>query len=418
MIQVTDEQKNKTPEKIEEEIKMESAIERVRKTKEYKEQVAKGVDVEALIEAVKQTPRFKKYGKTDATEYSIYMSVVIPAYDAGEPFDEELMILSGHDRYGNDPKFPTSFVALRKNKQFCNVGIFDVNSIKVPCKCRVIGNVRSNDYGVSVTPASGGITRVESIGFDVVQAALSKVSIGVKAWDKLEDLLSDGKKQATVCFRAPIGGAKTIDIWLKNEQTGKNEISGFYRVLTGDQRNPEQMHPTLQMGLDYPGGYDVYANLIRQRYGSPIYRIEDFDEICADANELATKEEQSSFVRDLIVGREVFAIVDVWQNKPGRDGKRYITGNAAFIMEVIPEPTQSTIGEDTPPKPARTTTSTENPYVEPLVNACMTMDKDPQWVPVEKCRKIAEIPDEVTDQMVHEISKRASQIWTLRKKNE
>ncbi len=396
---------------------MEEPIERVRKTKEYKAQVEKGIDVESLLTEVQKTQRFLKYGKTDATAYSIMMSVVIPVYDVGTPFDEELMVFSSFDKYGNDTKFPTRFVALRKNKTFCTVDIFDVNSIEVPCKCRVVGGLKTNSYGSSVRPSDGGITRVEPVSYETIQTALSKVAIDQKKAYTFEDVLSGVAKGSEIrAVKTTIKNVVSSGIWGEDETTGKRKITGHNPVMMPDQRKPEKLHPMLEMSLDYTGGYDVTAILSRQRFGNPIYKIDEFEDICKDALEIEKPEEQADLIRSVVIGREIFVIMEIWQSKvSGKDDKRFVKGNAMFIMEVIPEAAQATIHVEEEPQPSSSLEHVENPFVEALVKACETLNQDPKFVPVAKAREIASIGADVSDNMVQEMTKRASQVWNERK---
>ena len=131
------------------------------------------------------------------------------------------------------------------------------------------------------------------------------------------------------------------------------------------------------------------------------------------------KDKQIEFVRSGIMGRDVYLIMDVFGNKPGRDDKRYITGSCSFIMEVIPDAAQGTLQVEEEPQPSYSTPSSEhveNPYVEALVQACVPLDQDPKWIPVAKAREIASIGADISDNLVQEMTKRASQVWNERKK--
>jgi hypothetical protein len=403
---------NKTTETRE----MESPIERVRKTPEYKARKEAGVDVEGIIAEAQKTARYIKYGKTDATAYSIMMAAIIPMREPpkGEDFDEELLVFSSHDRYGS--KAPTKFVALRKNKTFCNIVVWDADAIKTPCKCRVVGKSNVSEYGMDVQPIEGGISAVEPKTFPELQTALQKIAIVNRQMNKLEDLLSTGVKSETRAFRATIGGVRAIDVWSEKGADGKSQRVGALQMLSLDERAPARLHPTMQFKLDYTGGYEVYVNLNRQHCGNPVYQIEDFESFCVDAMEIESKEEQVNLVRSGVIGREVFLIMDVFGNKVGREDKKYITGTASFIMEVLPEASQGTLQVEEEPKPSSSSGSSDLDKVEAIVSACVVLNKDPQWVPVAKAREIASIGAEVSDSLVQQMTKRASQIWNERKK--
>ncbi|MDD2753935.1 MAG: hypothetical protein PHS80_00270 [Methanothrix sp.] len=396
---------------------MEEPIERVRKSKEYKQRKEAGIDVEALLAAAMETDRYKKY-KSPATRESILMAAIIPMREPpkGEDFDEELVVFSSHDRYGT--KAPTKFVALRKNKTFCNIVVWDADIIKAPCKLRLVGKSTVSEYGMDVQPVEGGISAVTPMTFGELQAILNKVAITAKQWDTLESLVN-GVKSETRAFRSTIGGVRATDVWgAKDAVTGKSSRVGMLPVLSRDERAPARLHPSMQVKLDYTGGFEVYANLNQQHFGSPVYQIEDFEVLCIDAMEqfLDDKDKQIEFVRSGIMGRDVYLIMDVFGNKAGRDDKRYITGSCSFIMEVIPEAAQSTIQTEEEPQPSSSSDHVENPFVEALVQACIPLDQDPKWVPVAKAREIASIGADVSDNLVQEMTKRASQVWNERKK--
>jgi hypothetical protein len=400
---------------------MESPEDKVRASKEYKAAKEKGVDVEALIADAMNTPRYQKF-KSPATRESILKSVIIPAKKqmSGDPFDEELMVIAYHDRYGNDPKFATKFVALRKNKQFCNVSIYDVNSLQVPCKCRVVGVSKTDEYGTTVYPMDNGISKVEDITFDKIAIALNKVAITPGDTQKIEDLLIDGKKSETRAFKTSIYNVSPHDIWEENEQTGKSRVVAHHPPMMGDERNPAVMHPFLKFELGSPERFIVSAVIYQQRYGNPTIQIEDFDAFLEDAMALESSAEQMELLRSCVIDRDVFVVMDVYQKKPGKDNTQYINGSCSFIMEISDDKsltdTRETLQTEEPSPSPSPSGHVENPFVEALVKASIPLDTDPKWIPVAKAREIASIGADVSDNMVQEMVKRASQVWNERKK--
>jgi len=389
-------------------------IEQARQSKEYKERKAAGVDVEALLKAASESDRYNKY-KSPATRLSILMSAIIPLREPpkGEDFDEELLVLAGSDRYGQ--KFPVKFIAMRKNKKFCFINEFDANKFPGPCKCRVVGKSVESAYGMDVTPIDGGISAIEPKTFEEVQKVIQKVQLTTNDWDKLENL-RDGNKNEIAVFRGRIKSVWPIAVFgAKSEQTGKASKVGELDALSPNERSPASLNPTMQIKLDYNGGFEVAANLEQQHHGAPIYQIEDFEALCVDAMELP-KEEQMEFIRSGIVGRDVLLVMNVWGNKETGE-KRYITGSCPFIMEALDMPVndarEQLPTEDKPsPSPSK---KSDLQYVDDIVTACLTLNQDPEWVPVAKARDIASIPAEVSDNMVGEMKKRAAQIWKDKK---
>ena len=386
-------------------------IEKVRLSKEYKQRKEQGVDVEALLAAAQELDRYKKY-KSPATRESILMSAIIPnREDEGEPFDEELLVLGGGDRYGGT--FPVNFIALRKNKKFCFISDFDANKYPVPCKCRVVGKFTDNQYGFTVKSTNGTVSDIEPRSFEDVQKVIQKFQIVHKDWDKLENLCSNGSEIRV--FRGNIAGLKLSGIFKDKVKIGDNA------VLSLNERAPPTLHPTMQIGLESTGGYFVSANLDRQRHGQPLVNIEDFEALCIDAVEQFpdNKDSQLEFVRSGIVGREVLLVMNVYQNKPGKNEKRYITGSCPFIMEALDNVSSTdareTLQTETPSPSPSHEAHAENPFVEALVSSCLTLNQDPAYVPVTKAREIASIGAEVSDNMVQEMTKRASQVWKERK---
>ncbi len=393
---------------------MEDPIERVRKTDEYTVRKEEGVDVEALLSAAMETDRYKKY-KSPATRESILMSAIIPSReDAGTPFDEELLILGGGDRHGGS--FPVNFIALRKNNKFCFVSDFDSNRYPCPCKCRVVGKYTDDQYGFTVKSTHGTVSDVVEKSFEDVQKVIQKYQITHKEWDKIERLCGNGNEIRV--FRGKIAGLRL----LASFQDGKKV--GDCNVLSLNERTPQRLHPTMQISLESSGDLYVAANLDRQRNGNPVYNIEDFEALCVDAMEQFpdNKDSQIEFVRSGIIGREILLVMNVWGNKAGKNDKRYITGSCPFIMEALDIPLTDareklqTEEPSSPPASSSSSGHVENPFVEALVQACVSLDQDPKWVPVAKAREIASIGADVSDNMVQEMTKRASQVWNERKK--
>jgi hypothetical protein len=196
---------------------------------------------------------------------------------------------------------------------------------------------------------------------------------------------------------------------------------GDLPALSLNERAPPRLHPTMQIGLESSGGFYISANLDRQRNGSPVYNITDFEAVCIDAMEEfpENKESQVDFVKSCIVGRDVLLVMNVWGNKPGKNDKRYITGSCPFIMETLPDipltDTRETLQTSEPSHSPSPSGYSENPYVEAIVQACLILNQDPQWVPVAKAREIASIGADVSDNLVQEMTKRASQVWNERK---
>lgn len=391
-------------------IDMEEPIEKVRKSELYRAQKEKGLDVEALMEKAMLNPRYVK-AKAPATHEAMLRNAINPQEDEGKPFDEYLLILGGGDRYGKT--FPCKFIALRQNNKFVFVNDFDANRYPVPCKCRIVGKFTDDKYGFNVNSTRGVVSEIEEKSFEDVQKILQKYQITHKDWDKLERLCENGSEIRV--FRGKIASLRLAGVFNDGAKVGD------LPVLSLNERTPPRLHPTMQIGLESSGGLYVSANLDRQRNGSPVYNLADFEDTCVDAMEQFPEDKtaQLEYLKPAVIDREVIIVMNVWGNKPGKNDKRYITGSCSFMMEALDIPlkdARETLQVEEEFQPSSSSEHVENPYVEALVKSCEVLNQDPKFVPVAKAREIASIGADVSDNLVQEMCKRASQVWNERKK--
>ena len=398
-------------------------IEEVRQSKEYKQAKLKGIDVESIIAKAEQSEQYQKY-QNPRTRRAILISSIKPDPNEpqGDPFDETLLVLGGSDAYGKS--FPVNYVAMRKNGKFITIASFDGDAFPCPCKARVIGVSNDNAYGFSVWASkTGGISEVVELSFDEAQKILVKYSIRPGDKDKIEGI----SNYSVVLFRGIILNVEGIDVWGPKNAEGKSVKVGYLPVMCEDERNPPRLLPTMKILIDCAGyGCSIEARIEHQRHGHPIINVEDFAAICDDASQMEDKQEQIQYVRagmadrEVLIGMRVFGAGYYNQIKQIRGTLCYM----AEINEEIPDTDvreklqtegRSEIEEREALGIDQADGHTESPYVESIVSGCLTLNQDPQYVPVQKARTMAEIGEEVSDTMVREILKRSSQVWSERK---
>jgi len=396
----------------------EELLKEIRTSPEAQKAAILGIDVEKVIAEAQESDRWKKYS-SPATRRSIIMSKLIPAKAAatGDPFDETLLVLGGSDRFQSN--FPVSFIAMRKNKTFCMLTSFDGDAFKCPCKARVVGVSNQTEYGFRVEEGAN-YSEVVELTFDETQKILHKAALQTRDVQKL-DALKETSKNEIAIIRGVISTVNGRDVWgPKSKETGKSQKVGILPVLSPDERTPAIMRPTMGIKIDGAGsGFEITGFFDQQHHGAPVIQIEDFSAICEDAMGEPKKEDQISYVRSGIAGRNIIIGMNVFKNQEYRE-KRYIEGTIHFIMEVNPtivmSDTRETLQTGAPPGDTNTPAQSETPNVEALIAWCLPLSQDPEYVPVAKVRSTLEIGDEISDAMVREIIKRASQVYQDRTK--
>jgi len=395
----------------------------IKNTKEYAECVKAGRDAEKIIADAMQSERYQKY-KSEATRLSILKAALIKTVTSeldGDPFDETVMIFGGADQYGS--KRPVNFLALKKDKTFVKITAWDSGLVEAPCKCRIQG-VYDAKWN-SVTPLENGISEVVPADMETCQKALMKVAISVKDIDKLESLV----KYNVYAFTGAIQWVNPTPVFADGRKTGENAL------LADNENVPPRKHVTAGISIDSRNsGFSITLHLDRQRVGSPVVEIEDFEALAIDAVESFPGEpkRQCSVLRDGITGRDIIAIGSVngikeQTPKNGGDPICYINASCAFIMEanssIKPAPAPK-LADYTPEEypdvidPVDTSLSPEQKIVADIVTFACVNNQDPTFIPTDKVRSIAKIGAEYDDNLIGEFKKAAGLAWNAKKKEE
>ena len=106
--------------------------------------------------------------------------------------------------------------------------------------------------------------------------------------------------------------------------------------------------------------------------------------------------------------------------KESKDGdKLYIHVATPFSMQVlsgVPDNSpREKLVQDHEVEPEVTANKKTDKYIQAFVTFGLANNEDPQWIPFEKARKIAEIPDEIPDAIIHEIKMKASALYKEQK---
>jgi len=384
-------------------------LELLKATNEYKKAVESGKDVNALISEAQQSPRYQKY-KSPNTRLSILRAALAPkAEPEGDPFDEVLFVFAGGDGFGT--KRPINFIAMRKDRSFVEVVSWDSEQFQVPCKCRVTGGIVTNQYGTKVNIAS--ISDVEPKTLEDCQKALQKSALSIKHISELTDL---GKFEIHA-FRGSIRYVSAEAVFADGKKVGEHP------VWCDTENNPPKKHFVGAFSLEGgESGFGINLHVERQRVGKPIIAIDDLFPLAEDAvsEKPDSPKDQASFVQEGVFGREVLALGRVSSVKESKDGdKLYIHVATPFIMQVlsgVPDNSpREKLVQDHEVEPEVTANKKTDKYIHAFVTFGLANNEDPQWIPFEKARRIAEIPDEIPDAIIHEIKMKASALYKEQK---
>lgn len=126
------------------------------------------------------------------------------------------------------------------------------------------------------------------------------IEVAIPAWelDKHYDEQDEGRAVVVV---------GRIDRVVPRTRFEDREPVGQWPVLTKDEREDEEnYYPTMEIVMKMDGGI-VRCRIIleKQRYGRPIYHVEDLEELCKEALESNDPLEQAQFLSDALSGRWV-----------------------------------------------------------------------------------------------------------------
>ena len=236
------------------------------------------------------------------------------------------LLVGMYDVYGF--RAPIRFILARKSGEhivFSNFGthLKDGTEITVPSVAEV--SLKADDYGYRVL--EGKFTLVEP---KKVAEMLNEVAVSPS------DITEDYVNRAVV-----VKGV--IARILPRTMFDNGEPVGHYPVLTKDAREDGQMWPTMEILLEREDVKRVRVTLERQRYGTPIYALEDLHDLCEEAISIEDPTEQAQFLQDAMQGREIIVcgVVRSYNKTRTASGEDIdyidITAGGLYELEVVEE---------------------------------------------------------------------------------
>ncbi len=242
-----------------------------------------GIDAKSVIRERLETLK-KKY--STRTIVSLAAAAIRREIERKSAKSVKGLLVGMYDVYGF--RAPVRFILARKNGEhivFSNFGthLRDGTEITAPSFAEV--SLNSDDYGYRIV--EGVFTPVEpaKIVEKLREVAISPV-----------DITEEHENRAVVV-------AGRIARVLPRTMFDSGEPVGHYPVMTKDER--EDWHPTMEILLEREEYKRIRVILERQRYGRPVYCIEDFLELCEDALSVEDPTEQAQFLQDALQGRDI-----------------------------------------------------------------------------------------------------------------
>lgn len=130
------------------------------------------------------------------------------------------------------------------------------------------------------------------------------------------------------------------------EQIGDEwQVTERYDVVQSDERGKPVPH--VQISLDRDDRTVVRGEIDKQRYGTPLLEVEDFEALAVDALDMGGPQEQSNFLQDALQGREVIFVGQVFKYDEATTSddelRKYVNMSLSAIIETDLDEAQQTV---------------------------------------------------------------------------
>jgi len=252
-----------------------------------------GVDVREIIKQM-----VEKFGEkySEKTVYTKCRAEIRRAVKKASATTVKGLIAGCYDVSGF--RFPIRFILARKSGEhvvFSNFGMHVNNKeIIVPSLAEV--QLEEGDYGYTLVDGSFKPVKPESVGEKLVEVAVPVQEID-EHYDEHDE-------------RSPVVIVGKIASVVPRTRFEEKEPVGYHPVQCPDEREPEpeQYYPVMEILLERHEHVRCRVILEKQRYGRPIYLIEDLHLLCDDASQLSDPVEQAQYVSDGLEGRWIVVV--------------------------------------------------------------------------------------------------------------
>jgi len=289
----------------------------------------KGIEVEEIVKRLceKYSPRYKE--KTILTKIRAELRNRIRIADAKKV---KVVIAGSRDRYGKN--YPIRIAGLRPDGKHVEISSWSYDSVKYKNSTVELPVPSIATVAVIENEEYGSLNLIEIVDYKMLRrkelmAFLEKVAV------KPSELSKNDEKRVVV-IKGTIRGVYPATNFVDGEP------SGDLPVLSEDQRDKPNLHPTMQIWLEADGETRTRLVLERPRYSKPFYDITDFKLLCEDArNSMESHLEQCEYVQSGIEGDQVYAVGIVTRYHKDRDAQgnpvNYVDIGVSAIYEIAEE---------------------------------------------------------------------------------
>lgn len=279
----------------------------------YIEAVSNGVDVEKVV--LEHIDKWKRF--TLKTAIAFAKSELTKKIQSKNDTALTGITVGQYDKY--DMKLPVTFPLLSSDGNHTRLVSFDSNKIPEPSRVELKVRLNGNYNNYMITD----IIKIEPIGDrNKIIEKLMRVAVNV------------GDLDFSKLQRNDVKVVRGVINWVNPASKWKDHVrDGSFDVFLSTEDTEKRFVPVIDVTLQKNGNNSVVVQLVRQRFGKPVYEITDLNELCqAAVAETQDPIEQAKIVKAGLSGRNVVAIGEVSSLKEGEKGN-YINLTCYAIFE-------------------------------------------------------------------------------------